>query len=476
MSIYTTPNFAALGSLNVPAYLPVPLLINFIAEWSALIPLVIHLASYRHAHQLAGQVALLGRVSISIFPKLGVLIGISKLIESGPEFLDTASILGKSSRQVWDIKWGSRFFSANGAASNILAEWVLERGGHVSRIPEGIPSTILARTGTRITESTVFPPPSPQAKPKSTIFADELPKLKTTGTTISGPSFRRYQTCHVMHFSKTEPMISWRSRVDSVLQSLVYAILAFVLKLGIVIVLCLFGIYGTSATLLVGAASQLISRTITVQRPSGFLENNEVHDACMLVAAHQNASTWYLFVGDRGIVDSVLNKTMVQIPPQKHKAWWFMQAHRIQLLAMTFAASQKGWDGISLLILLIVSSICKVRTQNSSLARMFCKANGIAIKQESFEFSGRSCMLGAIQKAGGGASWTWMDDILVPCERRDVWAQGLSSTDGGMSTFEEQMGKLSAFDRGWVLVNKQLSENAFGIIKNAVSGLGTGRV
>ena len=85
-------------------------------------------------------------------------------------------------------------------------------------------------------------------------------------------------------------------------------------------------------------------------------------------------------------------------------------------------------------------------------------------------------MIGAIQKVGGGASWAWMDDILVPCKRRDVWAQGLSSADGGLSTFEEQMGNLSAFDRGWVLVNKQLSENASGIIMNAVNGLGTGRV
>ena len=476
MSFYTTPNFAALESLNVPAFLPVPPLINIIAEWSALIPLVIHLASYRHTHQLAGQVALLGRVSIGIFPKLGVLTGISKLIESGPEFLDTASTLGKSGSQVWDIKWGSRFLSANGAASNILAEWILERGGHVSRIPEGIPSTILARAGTHVTESTVLRPPSPRTKAESTTSVNELCKLKTTGTTISGPSFRRYQTFHIMHFSKIEPIVSWRSRLDGFLQSPVYEALAFIFKLGIVIVLCLFGIYGTSATLLVGAVSQLVSRTITVQRPSGFLENNEVHDACMLVATHQNASTWYLFVGDRGIVDSLLNKTMVQIPPQKFAAWWFKQAHRIQLLAMTFAASQKGWDGVSLLILLIVSSIRKLRLKNCLLARMFSEANGIAIKQQSFEFSGRTCMLGAIQKVGGGASWAWMDDILVPCERRDVWAQGLSSADGGLSTFEEQMGNLSAFDRGWVLVNKQLSENASGIIMNAVNGLGTGRV
>src|SRR5437764_3629627 len=101
MSLFTTPNLASLGSINVPAYLPVPPLWNFTAEWAALIPLVCHLASHYHPHQLAGQVALLGRVSIAMFPKHGVLAGISRLLSHGPEILDIASTLGPSSRRVW---------------------------------------------------------------------------------------------------------------------------------------------------------------------------------------------------------------------------------------------------------------------------------------------------------------------------------------------------------------------------------------
>jgi len=274
-----------------------------------------------------------------------------------------------------------------------------------------------------------------------------------------------------MHFAKTDTLLSWRSTLGKFLQSPAFEAAAFTFKLSIVIVLCLFGIYGTSATLLVGAISQLVSRSIRVQRPPEFLGNNEIHDACMLVATHQNASTWYLFVGDRGIVDSLLNKTMVQIPRQKVAAWWFRQAHGIQLLAMTFAASQKGWDGVSLLTLLVVSTIFKLRFKNDLVARMFCEANGIAVKQESFEFSGRTCMLGAVQKISGSTSWAWMDDILVPCRRRDIWASGLSSVDDDLNSLDAQMGSLSAFDRGWVLINKQLSEQASGIMINAVSGL-----
>lgn len=475
MSIYTAPNSASLGSLNVLAFLPVPRLINFIAEWAALIPLVVHLASYRQTHRLAGQVSLLGRVSIGIFPKLGVFTGIAKLIENGPEFLDTASTLGQSSRHVWDIKWGSRFLSANGAASAILAEFVLNRARPAVRIPEGIPSTILARATLHATVSGTPNPSSSHVKVESSDSMSGLARSQTLGTTVR-PSFRRYQTLHILHFAKVEPVISWRSRLDKFLLAPAFETVIFILKLAIVATLCLFGIYGTAAALLVGAISQVISCSIKVQRPPEFLANNEDHNACMLVASHQNASTWYLFVGDRGIVDSILNKTMVQIPQQRFSAWWFRQAHGIQLCAMTFAAAQKGWDGVSLFVLLVVSMLFRLRFKNDLMARMFYESNGIAVKQESFEFSGRTCMLGAIQKVGGSASWSWMDDILVPCERRDVWAMGLSSVDEGFNAFEDRMGKLSAFDRGWVLINKQLSETATSIIKHAVSGLGTGQV
>jgi hypothetical protein len=102
---------------------------------------------------------------------------------------------------------------------------------------------------------------------------------------------------------------------------------------------------------------------------------------------------------------------MVQVPRQKVATWWFRQAHGIQLLAMAFVASQKGWDGVSLLTLPVVSIFFKLRFKNYLVARMFCEGNGIAVKQESFEFSGRTCMLGAIQKISGSTSWAWINDI-----------------------------------------------------------------
>jgi hypothetical protein len=222
MSIYTTPNFAALGSLNLPAFFPVPPLMNFVAGWAALVPLVCHLASYHHAHQLVGQVTLLGRVSVGLFPKLGVLAGMLRLVERGPEYLDAASTLGISGRKVWDVRWNSTP-SANGAASNILAESLLSYGHDVIRVPEGVPSTIL-----------------PQFGPNS---------VSTQGITVR-PSFRRYQTLHLLHFSKTKLPLSWPSTLDKFISSPAFDFAAFAFKLSIVIILCFFGTHGTATTLI----------------------------------------------------------------------------------------------------------------------------------------------------------------------------------------------------------------------------------
>ena len=123
MSLFSTPNLASVGSLNLPSFFPVPPLLNFIAEWVALIPLICHLANYHHPHQLAGQVALLGQVSIELFPKLGVLAGISRLVERGPEFLDIASTIGPSRRKVWDVRWGGTFPCANGGRLIQSPKW-----------------------------------------------------------------------------------------------------------------------------------------------------------------------------------------------------------------------------------------------------------------------------------------------------------------------------------------------------------------
>ncbi|KAH6677235.1 hypothetical protein B0J14DRAFT_560024 [Halenospora varia] len=103
MAAYFTPNTPNIGSLNVPPYLGAPTLPNIVVEWAAIIPLVCHLADFKRDYQIVGQMAMTGSISIGIFPRLGVLAGLARLLKNGPDFLDQASSRGNSSRTVWDV-------------------------------------------------------------------------------------------------------------------------------------------------------------------------------------------------------------------------------------------------------------------------------------------------------------------------------------------------------------------------------------
>ncbi|KAH8588782.1 hypothetical protein B0O99DRAFT_664832 [Bisporella sp. PMI_857] len=429
MSLFTTPNLASLGSINVPAYLRVPPLINFAAEWTALIPL------------LAGQVALLGRVSVALFPKHGVLAGMSQLLSRGPDFLDKASTLGPSSRRVWDVKWGGTFPCANGAASSYLAESLLNSNAVIK-----VPETVLGIQSNHSSAGTASSNNAALTKAPPSMGENLLPKKCAVpqGSPLT-PNFRRYQTLHVLHFSKSPRNASWPSKLDKLLSSTLFTAVTFTFKVSLAVIFILFGIYGTAVVLLCSSTTQLVTRAAKVERPSAFLSNNENHDACMLVTTHQNSSVWYLFVGDRGIVDSLLNKTMVVIPQQFAVAGWLKAAHIIQLLAMTFVASQRGWDGVALLILLIISIVVQFRFQREMLTRIFCEENGVTIKHDGFEFSGRTPMLGAIQVVSQCCEWKWMDEILASCPRREVWARALSQGDMQMDSFDEEMRSIHNF-------------------------------
>ena len=80
-----------------------------------MIPLLCHITSRHHDHDFIGQAALTGRIHISLFPRLGVLKGIARLLEEGSEFLDRATSTGDRRSDVWDVNWGSVFPCAGGA-------------------------------------------------------------------------------------------------------------------------------------------------------------------------------------------------------------------------------------------------------------------------------------------------------------------------------------------------------------------------
>jgi hypothetical protein len=105
------------------------------------------------------------------------------------------------------------------------------------------------------------------------------------------------------------------------------------------------------------------------------------------------------------------------------------------------------------------------------LTRMSCESNGVAVKQESFEFSGRTPMLGAIQRFSRDGEWKWMDEILAECPRREVWARALSRADIQRDWLDKDIGHLSEGDRNWVWMNSVLGIRGGTLMQRAVQGL-----
>jgi hypothetical protein len=166
-------------------------------------------------------------------PKLGVLAGISKLVEHGPEFLDIASTIGPSSRTVWDVRWGGAFPCANGAASGYLAEWLLKHNKTVIKIPESIPPMHTIQSPVSMAGSTSTNNPGATI-PKEACTSPGMPTTFSSAKKPGNPSFRRYQTLHVLHFSKSRRLSSWLSIIDNFLSLPLFTAASFTFKLGIV--------------------------------------------------------------------------------------------------------------------------------------------------------------------------------------------------------------------------------------------------
>lgn len=187
----------------------------------------------------------------------------------------------------------------------------------------------------------------------------------------------------------------------------------------------------------------------------------------MLLSSHKNSSTWYLYIGDRGVVDSLLNKTMFSIPRfGRVLTYWFRTAHIIQLLAMTFVAAQKGWDGIALLVLMLSAHIMNWRYGKNQLARRWLATEGVCVKAKSFEFTGRTPMLGAIHQMSGTKVTSWMDEIMPPVPRRQAWLDRLSQGSNETSLPDPGFEALSRFDQDWVLLHSGLAIQAASILRN----------
>lgn len=190
----------------------------------------------------------------------------------------------------------------------------------------------------------------------------------------------------------------------------------------------------------------------------------------MLSAIHENATTWYLYIGDRGVIDWLLNKTILITPSASRlQMAYFRLAHVLQLLAMTFVAAQKGIDGVSLVVLLVANYGFQYLFGGHKLARQWLEAEHVSVDAHTFKFSGRTPMVGTIHTLSQARDSAWMDTLIVPCPRIKVWLDELKCASDTRAQLDLDLRKLSSSDRSWVLLNSQLAIEAGRLIRRTLS-------
>ncbi|OAA66148.1 hypothetical protein ISF_03986 [Cordyceps fumosorosea ARSEF 2679] len=406
---------------------------SVIFEWVALVPLTIYLAQAGLSHRLVGRTALAGRVVASLFPRLGVLDGIATLLRQGPDYLDRASSVSELHRTVWHVDFGSIFPCANGAASMILTK-------HAIRTAVKIPIRINLRE--------LLPEYVIKDDMAAEDEASTFPRETTTNSNNNANSkgFSRPQTlyildCTIDEIGKPDGTSKAGRLIQRHLQAATEAAVLLSL-LGLCAPMILMGLYGTTMAFLISAAFRVLRLTIQVTRPDGYLQSNEPSQnrACMLAAVHENASTWYLYVGERGVVDWLLNKSLLgRVDASAPIAALLRALAALQLATMTYVAAQKGWDGVGLLVLVLAAWLLDaVAYSDDRLAKRWLRAEGVGIRAFACEFSGRVPMVGAVLALREGRVTSWMDGILAPATRRDLWLEKLmqsyASTPGSESS------------------------------------------
>jgi len=396
-------------------------------------------------------------VGVTLFPKLGILSSIADFLEEGSDYLDRACSMSELRKEVWDANFGSKFPCANGAASEIITSSVLRHAAGTITMP-----------GTHAPNS---------LRPCNKAINSDAPAQQTGPASLQAkaqPQFHRYQTLHVLHCSQKPVRPALSHRIFHCFCHKVAQVSIFLVLLGGSAISCLFGLYGTGAAVLTSALFHLSRQFIRVIRPDTYLLNNEGdHTAgCMLAGIHQNASTWYLYVGDRGVIDSLLNKSMIQSITTVfgntgtiYLASFLRLLGFMQLLSVTFVAAQRGWDGVGILVLIIIAWVSDLIVYgDNQLTTRWLSSGGISIKTKSFQFSGRAIMIGAIQVFKKNPVERWMDEILAPSDRRKVWLDRLK-VRAGTPQSKALEASLSTFDQEWVERNLVLTLQAAEILR-----------
>ncbi|KAL4784389.1 hypothetical protein BJX76DRAFT_357121 [Aspergillus varians] len=453
---------SGLGTLSVStSWLSLPNIPSIFYEWAAILPLAIYLANPEQTHQLIGKASLSDRIQTAPFPKLGVLAHIARLLHEGPDFMDRVNSIGGLRNEIWDANWGSVFPCANGSASRIIAAFALRNSETIT-----IPETILEEDTSESRRSSFETLTKDSGGCSGHVTTKESATLSGSGSKLG---FRRYQTLHVLRFNR-ERNARHPSDMQTA-QTVLGLVFEFTLMLALLVaavVSLLFGLYGTAVCLLVGILVRISCQLIVLQRTELYLHDNEEGkiDGCMLGALHQNASTWYLYTGDRGIIDGMLNKPMISgvLPgfgksvPSAVFVYFIQLLSMLQLAAVTYVAAQKGWDSVGLFSFILISMLLDTLWgRQTGLARDWLQRHRIAIEARTFLFSGRVIMVGAIQAFKQNDVTSWMDGILQCNPRRDAFLTGLS---GPGVKYRAMLAALDEGERKGVERNVALSRQA----------------
>ena len=172
-------------------------------------------------------------------------------------------------------------------------------------------------------------------------------------------------------------------------------------------------------------------------------------------------------MGDRGVIDWLLNKTMLTIPSASRlQMTCFRLAHVLQLLAMTFVAAQKG---VCLVVLLVANYGFQYFLGGYKMARKWFEDEKVSVDAHTFRFSGRASMIGAIHRLSQARDAVWMETLIASCPRINVWLDELKCSTDMRSRLDLDLQKLSSSDRSWVLLNTQLTIEAERLIRRELS-------
>ncbi|KAL9625870.1 MAG: hypothetical protein Q9160_000190 [Pyrenula sp. 1 TL-2023] len=477
--IDTIKDYFSYGSMRIPALLALPAIPMIVGEWTSLLPLVCHLASQRCESQIVGEIALRGRLYLSLFPRLGVLEGISRFLSNDSDFLDEASSKGGQGDTVYDVNWGSIFPCANGEASRLLIRLAALKAGKVVHFPDFVKADHCRQptTGHPMSQKESFGIGSRQPTGRDSF--KEKP-----GSPGTAPRFRRYQVLRVIRIRHNRRRQAARPWEKLLFGSLDYLLSLFFLP-AVAIVTAIAGAYGTAVILSTSLLTRVICHILQLQvcRPPGYMSNNESGEACMLMAIHQNANVWNLFVGDRGAIDTILNKTMISFQSRgprslRFLAFWFRFAHILQLISMTYVAAQKGFDGIFLLVLMLTTWAIEWWGGSTELARKWLEEEERVIDAYSFRFTGRMPLLGTVQQLSSSDEASWLDPIVAKCPRRDLWLtclaerrKGREIVDDILKTARESQGAPStvAVNPQWLEMNVALASEGYSLVQRHIS-------